>query len=99
MLKSSQCGDLPSYELRIKTVGYRKPTVGWTKDSIPIVPDARVQVLSSPNEGLLIRDFKPSDIGMYRVTLSNSDGKAHQQVRCCGKQFKLALIKHLPPTL
>ena len=85
----SRCGNLSTYELRTKTVGNPKPRVSWIKDSVPVIPDARVRLLSSPHQGLLIRDFKPSDFGMYRVTLSNSYGKIYREVRCCGKPFKL----------
>ena len=80
----SHCGTFLSYELRLHVAGFPL-TITWTKDSVPLKPDARVKVLSSPYRSLLIRDATPSDFGLYQVTLRNRHGSATQEVQCCGK--------------
>ncbi|XP_017478128.1 PREDICTED: papilin isoform X5 [Rhagoletis zephyria] len=60
-----------SIAMQCSVQGYPAPNVTWTKDSIPLQADERIQITVEPHT-LVINNATPEDTGMYGCTARNS---------------------------
>ncbi|XP_036342960.1 LOW QUALITY PROTEIN: papilin-like [Rhagoletis pomonella] len=60
-----------SIAMQCSVQGYPAPNVTWTKDSIPLQANERIQITVEPHT-LVINNATPEDTGMYGCTARNS---------------------------
>ncbi|XP_004530678.1 papilin isoform X3 [Ceratitis capitata] len=57
--------------MKCSVQGYPAPTVTWTKNSIPLLANERIQITAEPHT-LVIQNVTTEDTGMYGCTARNS---------------------------
>ncbi|XP_043991331.1 obscurin isoform X24 [Gambusia affinis] len=72
----------PIAKLQLKVKGFPKPRVYWFKDSQPLRPSERIQLLAERDlHAVEILEVKREDMGEYSAYISNAAGSAYSSAR------------------
>ncbi|XP_023191845.1 obscurin isoform X17 [Xiphophorus maculatus] len=72
----------PIAKLQLKVKGFPKPRVYWFKDSQPLQPSERIQLLAERDlHAVEILEVKREDMGEYSAYISNAAGSAYSSAR------------------
>ncbi|XP_054277501.1 obscurin-like isoform X3 [Macrosteles quadrilineatus] len=69
-------------KMEVKVVGHPPPTIAWSLNGKPLVPDGKhVKIVDGPDgsQTLLIDNATPADAGTYSVTVKNPQGEVTSQ--------------------